>query len=189
MTANEEKLTPSMNTDQLPKALTGIRGLDEVTCGGLPTGRTTLVCGSPGCGKTLLGMEFLIRGAMEYGEPGVCLSFEESVAELSANVASLGFDVKDLIARKLLAIDYIYLDRSSMQETGDYDLEALFVRLALAVNTVGAKRIFIDSVESLFASLANESILRSELRRLFRWLKDNGLTAVVTGEGGGEWIF
>ena len=188
MTANEEKLTVPRPPGQLSKALTGIRGLDEVTFGGLPRGRTTLVCGTPGCGKTLLGMEFLVRGAIEYQEPGVCLSFEENLEELTANVASLGFDVRDLITRKLLAIDHIYLDRSLIEETGDYDLEALFVRLAMAVETVGAKRIFIDSVESLFAGLANESILRSELRRLFRWLKDKHLTAVVTGEGGGELI-
>ena len=161
-----------------------IHGLDEVTLGGLPRGRPTLVCGSAGCGKTLLGMEFLVRGATEFNEPGVCLSFEETAGELSRNVASLGFDVDGLIAKKKLVIDHIYLERSLIEEAGEYDLEALFVRLGHAVDSVGAKRVLIDSVEALFAGLQDESVLRSELRRLFRWLKERELTAVITGERG-----
>jgi circadian clock protein KaiC len=168
----------------LPKCPTGIHGLDEITLGGLPRGRPTLVCGSAGCGKTLLGMEFLVRGATQFGEPGVCISFEETAQELSSNVASLGFDLASLIAQKKLAIDHVYLDRSLIEETGEYDLEALFVRLGHAVDSIGAKRVLLDSVEALFAGLDNESILRSELRRLFRWLKDRNLTAVITGERG-----
>src|SRR5277367_5895340 len=168
----------------LPKCPTGIHGLDEITLGGLPRGRPTLVCGSAGCGKTLLGMEFLVRGASQFGEPGVCLSFEETAAELASNVASLGFDLASLVARKRLVIDHVYLDRSLTEETGEYDLEALFVRLGHAVDSIGAKRVLLDSVEALFAGLDNESVLRSELRRLFRWLKDRNLTAVVTGERG-----
>ena len=158
------------NRKQLEKCPTGIRGLDEITAGGIPRGRTTLVCGTAGCGKTLLGMEFLVRGALDYGEAGVCLSFEESHGDLAANVASIGFDVDDLIARKLLIIDHIQLDRNLVDDTGDYDLEALFIRLSLAVDRVGAKRVLLDTVESLFAGLPNEGILRSELSRLFRWL-------------------
>src|SRR5882724_1808660 len=168
----------------LPKCPTGIHGLDEITLGGLPRGRPTLVCGAAGCGKTLLGVEFLVRGATHFDEPGVCLSFEESEDELTNNVASLGFDLADLVARRKLAIDHIYLERSLIEEAGDYDLEALFVRLGLAVDSIGAKRVLLDSVEALFAGLEDESVLRSELRRLFRWLKDRKLTAVVTGERG-----
>jgi circadian clock protein KaiC len=170
--------------NSLPKCPTGIHGLDEITFGGLPKGRPTLVCGGPGCGKTLLGMEFLVRGATEFDEPGVCISFEETAQELARNVASLGFDVDGLIASKKLAIDYVFIERSLIEEAGEYDLEALFVRLALAIDSVGAKRVVLDSLESLFAGLANESILRSELRRMFRWLKDRKLTAVITAERG-----
>lgn len=176
--------TPSLPQTSLPKCPTGIHGLDEITFGGLPRGRPTLVCGSAGCGKTLLGMEFLIRGAKEFDEPGVCLSFEESAGELASNVASLGFDVAALVAQKKLAIDHVFIERSLIEETGDYDLEALFVRLGLAVDTIGAKRVLIDSVEALFAGLENEAVLRSELRRLFRWLKDRNLTTIITGERG-----
>ena len=156
----------------LPKCPTGIHGLDEITFGGLPRGRPTLVCGGAGCGKTLLGMEFLVRGATEFNEPGVCLSFEETAEELASNVASLGFDVAGLVARKKLAIDHVYIERSLIEEAGEYDLEALFVRLGHAVDSIGAKRVLLDSVEALFAGLENESVLRSELRRLFRWLKE-----------------
>jgi len=168
----------------LPKCPTGIRGLDEITLGGLPRGRPTLVCGGAGCGKTLLGMEFLVRGANEFDEPGVCLSFEETAEELTANVASLGFDVAALIARKKLVIDHIFIDRSLIEEAGEYDLEALFIRLSLAVESIGAKRVLLDSVEALFAGLKNKAVLRSELHRLFHWLKEKGLTAIVTGESG-----
>jgi circadian clock protein KaiC len=168
----------------LPKCPTGIHGLDEITLGGLPRGRPTLLCGAAGCGKTLLGMEFLIRGAIDFDEPGVCFSFEETEDELTANVASLGFDLAALVARKKLAIDHIYLERSLIEEAGEYDLEALFLRLGHAVDSIGATRVLLDSVEALFAGLKNESVLRSELRRLFRWLKARGLTAIVTGERG-----
>jgi circadian clock protein KaiC len=181
------KLNPAKlegNSHSFPKCPTGIQGLDQITLGGLPRGRPTLVCGAAGCGKTLFGMEFLVRGATEFGEPGVCFSFEETADELTANVASLGFDVAALIARKKLAIDHIYLERSLIEEAGEYDLEALFVRLGHAVDSIGAKRVLLDSVEALFAGLKNESVLRSELRRLFRWLKERGLTAIVTGERG-----
>jgi circadian clock protein KaiC len=168
----------------LPKCPTGIHGLDEITLGGLPRGRPTLVCGAAGCGKTLLGMEFLVRGATEFDEPGVCFSFEETAEELAGNVASLGFDVAGLVARKKLAIDHVHIERSLIEETGEYDLEALFVRIGHAVDSIGAKRVLLDSVEALFAGLENEAVLRSELRRLFRWLKEKGLTTVVTGERG-----
>jgi len=168
----------------LAKCPTGIHGLDEITLGGLPRGRPTLVCGGAGCGKTLLGMEFLVRGATDFNEPGVCLSFEETAEELAANVASLGFDVNTLIAQKKLAIDHIYIERSLIEETGEYDLEALFVRLGYALDSIGARRVLLDSIEALFAGLDDEGILRSELRRLFRWLKERGLTAIVTGERG-----
>ncbi len=168
----------------IAKCPTGISGLDEITAGGLPRGRPTLVCGSAGCGKTLLGMEFLIRGATEFGEPGVCVSFEETADELIANVASLGFDARALIAAGKLAIDYVHIDRSQIEETGEYNLDGLFVRLGSAIESVGARRVVLDTIESLFSGLSNQMILRSELRRLFRWLKDKGLTAVVTGERG-----
>src|SRR5205823_1139817 len=135
-------------------------------------------------GKTLLGMEFLVRGATDYNEPGVCLSFEETAAELTANLDSLGFAVDDLIARKKLVIDFIFLERSLVEEAGDYDLEALFLRLGHAVDSIGAKRVLLDSIEALFAGLSNEAVLRSELRRLFRWLKERNLTAVITAERG-----
>ncbi len=168
----------------LKKSPTGIKGLDEIVNGGLPQGRTTLVCGGPGCGKTLLGIEFLIHGIQEYDEPGVFFAFEETPEELAQNVASLGYDLQDLIERKKLFVDYIYLERSEIEETGLYDLDGLFVRLADAVQTVNARRVVLDTIEVLFAGLSNEGIIRAELRRLFRWLKDNHLTAIVTGERG-----
>jgi circadian clock protein KaiC len=170
--------------EPLEKCPTGISGLDEITEGGLPRGRPTLVCGSAGSGKTLLGMEFLIRGITSFNEPGVFMAFEESAQELAENVASLGFDVPGLIARKKLLIDHVRIERSEIEETGDYDLEGLFVRLGAAVDEVGAKRVVLDTVEALFGGLPNEAILRAELRRLFRWLKTRGLTAVITGETG-----
>jgi circadian clock protein KaiC len=165
---------PKSGTDlrDLPKCPTGIHGLDEITAGGIPRGRPTLVCGAAGCGKTLLGIEFLVRGATDFHEPGVCISFEETAEELSRNVASLGFDIDKLIARKKLAIDHVYIERSLIEEAGEYDLEALFVRLGHAVDSIGAKRVLLDSIEALFAGLGNESVLRSEMRRLFRWLKE-----------------
>jgi circadian clock protein KaiC len=168
----------------LEKAATGIRGFDQITGGGLPRGRTTLVCGGPGSGKTMFGMEFLIRGATELGEPGVFVSFEETALDLAKNVASLGFDVGALIEEKKLAIDHVHVERSEIEEVGEYDLEGLFVRLGYAIDSIGAKRVVLDTIEALFSAFPNEGILRAELRRLFFWLKDRGVTAVVTGERG-----
>jgi circadian clock protein KaiC len=170
----------------LPKTPTGIAGLDEVTNGGLPKGRPTLVCGAAGCGKTLLAMEFLVRGVVEYSEPGVFIAFEETADELTANVRSLGFDLDDLIGRKQLEVDYIHIDRSEIQETGEFDLEGLFVRIEYALQTIGAKRVVLDTIEALFSGLSDSMILRSEIRRLFRWLKNKGVTAIVTAERGRE---
>ena len=168
----------------LPKSPTGIRGLDEITAGGLPRGRPTLVCGSAGSGKTMLAMEFLVRGAQDYGEPGVFVSFEETAADLIKNFASLGFDLKQLVARGQLVLDYIRVERSEIEETGAYDLSGLFIRLEQAIDSVGARRVVLDTLEALFAGLSDEALLRAELRRLFRWLKDKGVTAIITGERG-----
>jgi circadian clock protein KaiC len=168
----------------LAKAPTGIQGLDEITGGGVPKGRPTLVCGSAGCGKTLLAMEFLVRGATQFSEPGVFMAFEETAKDLTQNVASLGFDLKDLVARKKLVLDYVHVERSEIEETGEYDLEGLFIRLGEAIDSIGAKRVVLDTIETLFAGLPNQVILRAELRRLFRWLKDRGVTAIITGERG-----
>jgi circadian clock protein KaiC len=168
----------------LRKSSTGIRGLDEITGGGLPAGRPTLVCGAAGCGKTLLAMEFLVRGATEQDEPGVFMAFEETGEELVDNVASLGFDLKTLVARKKLVLDYVYVDRSEFEETGEYDLEGLFIRLGYAIDSIKAKRVVLDTIEGLFAGLPDQAIVRAELRRLFRWLKEKGVTVVITGERG-----
>ena len=168
----------------IPKCPSGIRGLDEITGGGLPRGRPTLVAGSAGCGKTLFAMEFLVRGALEHGEPGVFMAFEENVHDLAQNVASLGFDLVDLAARKKLLVDHVVIERTEIQETGEYDLEGLFIRLGHAIDSIGAKRVVLDTIESLFAGLSNEAILRSELQRMFRWLKGRGVTAVITAERG-----
>lgn len=168
----------------LTKCPTGIQGLDEITGGGLPQGRPTLVCGSAGCGKTVLAMEFLLRGVLQYNEPGVFMCFEETSEDLTKNFASLGFDLNDFIARKKLAIDHVRIERSEIEETGEFDLEGLFIRLELAINSVKAKRVVLDTVEGLFAGFTDEAILRAELRRLFSWLKKKGVTAVITGEQG-----
>jgi len=168
----------------LAKTRTGIQGLDEVTGGGLPKGRVTLVCGRAGCGKSLLGMEFLVHGALEYGEPGVCIDFEETEEKLTANVASLGFDLPKLVKNKKLLVDYVFIERSEIAESGEFNLDGLFIRLAHAVKSIKAKRVLLDSVEALFSGIADSSILRSELRRLFRWLEDHNLTAIVTAEAG-----
>ena len=168
----------------LRKALTGIQGLDELTDGGLPQGRPTLLCGSAGCGKTLLAMEFLVRGAVDSGEPGVFMAFEESVGELAANFASLGHDLNALVAQKKLLIEFVHIERSEIEETGEYDLEGLFIRLGHAIDAIGAKRVVLDTVEALFSGLSNTAVLRAELRRLFRWLKAKGVTAIITGERG-----
>ena len=170
----------------LPKSPTGIEGFDEITLGGLPKGRPTLICGGAGCGKTLFGLEFLIRGVTQFEEPGVFMSFEETKEELVANVTSLGFDLEDLIEKKKLAIDHVHIERSEIEETGEYDLEGLFIRLGYAIDSIGAKRVVLDTIESLFAGLPNQLILRAELRRLFRWLKNKGVTAIITGERGDE---
>jgi circadian clock protein KaiC len=166
----------------LPKALTGIQGLDEITNGGLPRGRPTLVSGSAGSGKTLFGLEFLVRGATQYGEPGVFMSFEETLPDLTKNAASLGFDLNGLVADKKLFMDHVHVSRSEISETGEYDLDGLFIRIADAVERVGAKRIVLDTLEALFAELPNPGILRAEIRRLFAWLKQKGLTTVITAE-------
>jgi circadian clock protein KaiC len=179
-----EKVINGKRLTGIEKCPTGIRGLDEVTLGGLPRGRPTLVCGAAGSGKTLMAMEFIVHGIRDYGEPGVFMAFEESAEDLTKNVASLGYDLNELVRQKKLAIDYIHIERSEIEETGEYDLEGLFVRLNTMIDEVGAKRVAIDTVETLFAGLLNEGILRAELRRLFRWLKDKGVTAVITGEQG-----
>jgi circadian clock protein KaiC len=175
------------NAPKLPhlsKCPTGIRGLDEITNGGLPKGRPSLVCGNAGCGKTIVGMEFLLHGAIEYNEPGIFVSFEETADELRDNFASLGFDLADLISRDLISLDYVHVERSEIEESGEYDLDGLFIRLGYAIDTIGAKRVVLDTLEVLFAGLKDTTILRAELRRLFRWLKDSGVTAIITGERG-----
>ncbi|MGE5420305.1 MAG: circadian clock protein KaiC [Chloroflexota bacterium] len=172
----------------LPKSPTGIQGLDEITYGGLPKGRTTLVAGSAGSGKTLLGMEFLVKGATEFGENGVFMAFEETDKELVANVSSLGFKLDELVQSGKIMIDHVHIDPREIEETGEYDLEGLFIRLDHAVRTAGAKRVVLDTIESLFSGFSNPAILRAELRRLFRWLKDKELTAIITGERGDSTI-
>ena len=174
----------SRSEGALRKAPTGIRGLDDVTGGGLPVGRPTLVCGGPGSGKTLIALSFLVNGVRHFDEPGVLMTFEENAEDLACDVASLGFDLPELVASGKVIIDYVRIDRSEIEETGEYDLEGLFVRLEQAVRSVGAKRVVLDTIESLFSGLSNENILRAELRRLLRWLKDKELTAVITGERG-----
>lgn len=168
----------------LDKAPTGINGLDEITYGGLPKGRTTLVAGGAGSGKTIFAMEFLLRGAVQYNEPGVFVAFEENPRELAENFLSMGYDLDDLVRRKKIAIEHIAIERSQIEETGEYDLEALFIRLAYAAQSIGAKRMVLDTIEVLFSGLKNTAVLRAELRRLFRWVKNKGLTGVVTGERG-----
>ncbi|MFY9835287.1 MAG: circadian clock protein KaiC, partial [Xanthobacteraceae bacterium] len=166
------------------KSRTGIDGLDEVTYGGLPKGRPTLLCGSAGCGKTLFGMTFLYNGAVEYNEPGVFIAFEERPEDLIKNVGSLKYDVETLISEKKLAIDHVEIERTKIAEAGEYDLEGLFIRLGYAIDSIGAKRVVIDTIETLFSGLENEQLLRSELRRLFEWLKEKGVTAIITAERG-----
>ncbi len=168
----------------IPKAKTGIAGLDEITLGGLPAGRPTLVCGGAGAGKTMFAAEFLVHGAVEYGEPGVFMMFEENAKELAANVCSMGFDLGKLQKEGMISLDHVHIERSEIEETGEYDLEGLFIRLDAAIKEIGAKRVVLDTLEALFAGLPNHAILRAELRRLFRWLKDRGMTAVITGERG-----
>jgi circadian clock protein KaiC len=181
-----KKAEPKLLNKNLLKSPTGIQGFDEITGGGLPTGRPTLVCGGAGCGKTLFGMEFLVRGAIQFNEPGVFMSFEETNEELIKNVSSLGFDLEDLIKHKKIALDHVHIERNEIEETGEYDLEGLFIRLNYAIDSIGAKRVVLDTIESLFAGLPNQLILRAELRRLFHWLKDKGVTSIITGERGEE---
>ena len=168
----------------LPKTKTGITGLDEITEGGFPTGRPTLICGEAGCGKTLMSIEFIVRGAVEFNEPGVFIAFEEKSDELAMNVASLGFDLKKLQDQKKLKIDHVHIDRTEIEETGEYDLEGLFIRLGYAIDSIGAKRVVLDTLENLFSGLNNQAVLRAEIRRLFGWLKEKGVTAIITGERG-----
>ncbi|GJD79125.1 circadian clock protein KaiC [Methylobacterium gregans] len=169
----------------LAKVRTGITGFDEITFGGLPQGRPTLVCGAAGCGKTLFATTFLVNGATLYGEPGVFVSFEERAEDIAANVASLGYDIDGLVAAGKLGIDHVRVERSEIEETGEYDLEGLFIRLGFAVDSIGAKRVVLDTIETLFAAFTDETVLRAELRRLFGWIKDRGLTAIITAERGG----
>jgi circadian clock protein KaiC len=168
----------------LPKAQTGIEGFDDLTFGGLPAGRPSLICGAAGCGKTLFATTFLVNGATRFGEPGVFMSFEERAEDLAANVASLGYDLDGLVASGRLAIDHVRVERSEIEETGEYDLEGLFIRLGFAVDSIGAKRVVLDTIETLFAGFTDPALLRAELRRLFGWIKDRGLTAIITGERG-----
>jgi circadian clock protein KaiC len=193
-------MTTTMTSSQLPRAIpgpgisaglaplakasTGIKGLDEVTDGGLPRGRPTLVCGSAGSGKTLLAMEFLVRGITEFNEPAVFIAFEETHDDLVANVASLGFDLAALERDGLLVVDHVNVVASELVEAGDWDLDGLFIRLGAAIDSVGAKRVAIDTIETLFGAFADTTTLRSELKRLFVWLKDRGVTAVITAERG-----
>jgi circadian clock protein KaiC len=181
----------SQGSGELRKARTGIPGLDDITTGGLPAGRPTLVAGGPGSGKTLLGVSFLVEGAQRFNEPGVLLTFEENAEELAQDVRSLGYDLHKLCNEKKLLVDYIHVDRSEIEETGEYDLEGLFVRLDHAINQIGAKRVMLDTIETLFGGLNDTGILRAELRRLFRWLRDRNMTTVVTAERGeqGDQLF
>jgi len=178
----QKKRARQLSSRTLSKALTGIQGLDEVTGGGLPCGRPTLVSGGAGSGKTLFGLEFLVRGATQFGEPGVFMSFEETIPDLAKNAASLGFDLDRLVAEKKLFLDHVSITRGEIADTGEYDLDGLFIRIADAVQRVGARRIVLDTIEALFGALPNPAILRAEIHRLFAWLKQKGLTTVITAE-------
>lgn len=179
-----ESASPPAGAPALAKVATGIDGFDAITFGGLPKGRPSLICGAAGCGKTLFATTFLVNGATRFGEPGVFMSFEERAEDLVANVASLGYDLDGLVAQGKLAIDHVRVERSEIEETGEYDLEGLFIRLGFAVDSIGAKRVVLDTIETLFAGFSDETVLRAELRRLFGWIKDRGLTAIITGERG-----
>jgi len=183
-TAKVQQIVNSRRTPQLEKSRTGITGFDEITRGGLPKGRPSIVCGGPGCGKTMFAVEFLVRGATQFGEPGVLMTFEEPAEEMAKNVASLGFDLKDLVARRKLVMDYVHIEPAEIQETGSYDLEGLFVRLQYAVDSVGARRVVLDTLEAILSGFSNQGLLRAEMRRLFRWLRERGLTTIVTAERG-----
>lgn len=181
---DNEPLASACAGNSLAKTPTGIGGLDELTFGGLPAGRPSLICGRAGAGKTLFAMTFLVNGAVRFNEPGVFMSFEETGEDLARNVASLGFDVHGLIAANKLVMDYVRIERSEIEETGDYNLDGLFIRLGYAIKSVGATRVVLDTVEALFGGLKNTAILRAELRRLFGWLKAQGVTALITAEQG-----
>jgi circadian clock protein KaiC len=168
----------------LLKSPTGIAGFDALTFGGLPAGRPSLICGAAGSGKTLFAVTFLVNGATQFDEPGVFMSFEERAEDLAANVASLGYDLDGLAAQGKIAIDFVRVERGEIEEAGQYDLDGLFIRLAHAVQAIGAKRVVLDTIEVLFAGLSDQAVLRSEIRRLFGWIKDQGLTALITGERG-----
>ena len=183
-TAKVQQIDGSRRVPALEKTPTGIHGFDEITNGGLPKGRPSIVCGGPGCGKTMFAVECLVRGATQFGEPGVLMTFEEPAEEMAKNVASLGFDLKDLVARKKLVMDYVHIEPAEIQETGAYDLEGLFVRLQYAVESIGAKRVVLDTPEAIFGGFSNQALLRAEMRRLFRWLRERGLTTVITAERG-----
>jgi circadian clock protein KaiC len=170
----------------LAKAQTGITGFDEVTGGGLPRGRPTLFCGGPGCGKTILAMEFLVRGAREFNEPGLFVSFEESPDQLIQNFRTLGFDLDDLIEKNRLKISHVELSRVEIIESGTFSLDALLIRLEHGLAEIGATRLVLDSMEAVFSALSRTENLRNEIARLFHWLRDKGVTAVVTGERGKE---
>lgn len=182
MSTNSSKLNSGLPS--LPKSLTGIKGLDEITRGGLPLHRPTLVCGPAGCGKTLFSMEFLVHGARDFNEPGVFMAFEEKTEELALNVASLGFDLNELRNNNMIRLDHVHIERSEIEETGEYDLDGLFIRLAHAIDTIGAKRVVLDTLESLFSGLNNQGVIRAELRRLFEWLKEKKVTTIITAEKG-----
>jgi circadian clock protein KaiC len=184
----KNKIAVIAETAEFEKVPSGIKGFDDITGGGLPKGRPSLVSGGPGCGKTLFAMEFIVRGITDYGEPGVFVAFEEKIDDLKKNFKSMGFDLDDLVRQKKLVLDHITIDRSEFEETGEYDLEGLFIRLGGMIDKIGAKRVAIDTLEALFSGFTNEAILRSELRRLFLWLKDKGVTAVITGERGDRTI-
>jgi circadian clock protein KaiC len=168
----------------LVKTPTGISGLDEITNGGFPKGRPVLICGSAGCGKTLFAAQFLIKGIIDYDEPGVFMSFEETANDLTQNFKSLGFDFEKLKTENKLRVDHVRIERSEIEETGEYDLEGLFIRLNYAIDAIGAKRVVLDTIESLFSGMENMALLRSEIRRLFTWLKEKGVTTIITGERG-----
>jgi len=180
----EPSKQPNLGLKSLPKSRTGITGLDEITEGGLPMNRPTLICGAAGCGKTLFSIEFIVHGALKFNEPGVFMAFEEKTEELAINVASLGYDLNQLQNDKLIKLDHVHIERSEIEETGEYDLDGLFIRLGYAIDSIGAKRVVLDKIENLFSGLSNQGIIRAELRRLFNWLKEKKVTTIITGEKG-----